>query len=181
MVTQNSDELMHYGVPGMKWGYRRAEKIRAKGDGRMAKSEKKQAKANRQNASYITQIGKDFSRNNADKAFRLSRKATKNYRKADRIEKRLDKIVSTKANLDAKKVANIMAKDVNRGTNEKTKRAIEKLTKTYSGTKFSDVLTDKIRTSEGKTYCHVLMGYSHVSPYDGTKLYRAEAGTWSKY
>lgn len=38
-MTNNNDELMHYGVVGMKWGVHRARKLQAKADKRKRKGD----------------------------------------------------------------------------------------------------------------------------------------------
>lgn len=98
------DELMHYGVPGMKWGIhrnrasskfartakkidrikKRADKAREKSDALLKKSKK----------FYLTDIGYSIHKNQAWKAAKQSKKSDRLMKRANRYIKNMEKTFS---------------------------------------------------------------------------------------
>ena len=90
-MSAQSDELMHYGVPGMRWGHRKASYESERNAYKQAKKDYRQARRDLRAASYGA----------------IGRRGLKNYKSA---EKRHDKaeldMIDAKANYKAAKSKN---------------------------------------------------------------------------
>ena len=83
----NDNELYHYGVKGMKWGIRRAQK---------------------RGQNYLVKSAKSYAANKNSKGDKYLSKAADQAYKMDKLEKRLQKAINLKYNKqDYKKALNI--------------------------------------------------------------------------
>lgn len=87
----STSELVHYGVPGMKWGVRR-DRAREKAEKYQSKSDKYLEKG--MNRRYLTDIGYTMRKNELMKARKYGKKAAKYNKKADKYQRNIDKDVA---------------------------------------------------------------------------------------
>ena len=97
----NDNELMHYGVLGMKWGVKhnpskafvkaskKANKLNDKYSNRSEKANAAWRKSQRIGKNYHTEIGRGRSENAYKKAVRSDRKAKKALKKSERWNRQM--------------------------------------------------------------------------------------------
>lgn len=130
--TKNEDsasELVHYGVPGMKWGVRR-DRAREKANKYQAKSDKYLDKG--MNRKYLTDIGYTMRKNELMKARKYGKKAAKYNKKADKYQRNIDKDVA-KEKQTLIEAANRVTAKASKGTTQGVSNVVgkKKLTAAY--------------------------------------------------
>lgn len=94
-TTSKEDELMHYGVLGMKWGVRKGNTAKAyeKASAKLKKLDKKATKYQKKAMKYTRKADKHWYGRDIyqDKANRNKKKAVKYMRKANKWYKQMDK------------------------------------------------------------------------------------------
>lgn len=119
---QNTDELYHYGIPGMRWGIRRAQKVLGSSDASIDKKKKDEQLLSNRDVQIRKSAGKMMNYKekanklrrkkygiftSRSKAERLEFKASKLDMKAENIQNRIDRTKQLLAkNSQMKKIYN---------------------------------------------------------------------------